>query len=289
MTPFSGITVKESINCHWSCFPTLNIHQIKKIKAECLHEKILHRWYILYIYTLRQDRNGSYWPSFKTTCQFPISPRTPQNPILFDGDAIAALSSAASPIPIDFYNADCSHNYLTLNESEIQVNMVWMLFETPSNYSAWETPSTLKLRTRDISPKMPYFKLAKGNWMWIKRFGLASGPVSYSWVWSFSKNCPLIVSQSEPQTCSSAARSSWWPTADHSQPRPRSCAFGRDAICHRRQVWSFQASRGSGLFNQRVTGMHLKKLRVSGQSSRRSKSHGCIRTRSSSNDGSLVK
>lgn len=46
------------------------------------------------------------------------SPGTPQNPILVDSDGIAAFDFAASPIPTDFHNADCSYNYLTLNESE---------------------------------------------------------------------------------------------------------------------------------------------------------------------------
>lgn len=87
----------------------------------------------------------------------------------------------------------------------------------------------------------------------------------------------------------SAMRLSWPQMVCHSQPCPWSCALGRDAISHRRQVWSFRICGGPGLFNQRVTGTHLRKPRMNGQSSSCSKSHGCIRTLSSSNDGSLVK
>ena len=43
------------------------------------------------------------------------------------------------------------------------------------------------------------------------------------------------------------------------------------------------------MFNQRVTGTHLRKLQMSGQSWSCSRSHGCIRKLSSSNDGSSVK
>lgn len=112
---------------------------------ESLHRKMPHRWYILYVHTMHQD-----WRWFLLTFvqgsryQVPVSPGTPQNPIQVHGDGIAAFDSAASPIPIDFYNADCSHNYLTLNEIENKVNISWMPFETPSNYSAWKKPIHLE-------------------------------------------------------------------------------------------------------------------------------------------------
>lgn len=42
-----------------------------------------------------------------------------------DDDYAAAFDSAADPVPIDFDNADCSHDYLADNESKSNVDTIW--------------------------------------------------------------------------------------------------------------------------------------------------------------------
>lgn len=105
------------------------------MKTECLHGKTPNRWYNTYSVYAQCIKigDGSCWPSFKDHIikLVPALPGTPQNTILVDGDGIAAFDFAASPVPIDFDNADCSYNHLTLNESENKMNIIWMPFETP--------------------------------------------------------------------------------------------------------------------------------------------------------------